>query len=199
LTETAEEKTKRGFAETYLEYDWEFQTTIFIKDYPNRLRFIEDAKVMRRAIAKTYPKTAFLWRIILSRTDADNIESYDGDAASIRLPCLTLFHYIRIQREDLGDAMEHSLRKEHNGDYSELYIKGRSLGTAKYHSYPKKVKDEKPHNLKNYFNKERNPQRFGIIGEDYALKWTDSILRGKELEQLAKDNKYTPQYRRNDG
>tara|TARA_R110001592_G_scaffold112297_6_gene310410 strand:- start:8512 stop:9066 length:555 start_codon:yes stop_codon:yes gene_type:complete len=174
MTESTEQKTRRKFSKLYLKYDWRFKTTVFLQEYEDRLEFLEYARVMRRELPKVFPETAFLWRLILSRAKTSYFEGYDGKAATTDMPAITLFHYARISREELRDGLEAALAKHSSGAYTPLYVKGQSVTTEKYHSYPKTVKNGKPQNLEKYFSLEKCPQRYGIINKKHAFAWNGS-------------------------
>ena len=182
MSETSESKTKRKFAKTFLQYDWRYQTTVFLRSYEDRLVFLESIKVIRRAIQQAYPEVSFLWRLILSTADAEYFEDYEGGDKKIVMPAITFFHFARISREEFCDYLESALAKSKHGVVTELYVKGRSLSFRKYHGYARSITTQKPHNFKKYYSIERSPQRYGIIGEEYALKWSDSVAKEKALE-----------------
>ena len=171
MSETAEEKTRRGFLSAYKRHYYPMQTSIYLQDYNQRLDALRYYAEIRKRLPRLYPEVGILWRIVLSEVPyyaRQYVQNLPKDTKAI-LPILVLFTFNGLPYAELEDSIKQHLAIKFRGEIVPLFVSQRLVSGWKRSNYIKTITREPPHDLKGYFGLKNSPQRFGILNSKHRV------------------------------
>ncbi|MDB6081986.1 MAG: hypothetical protein JWO53_1258 [Chlamydiia bacterium] len=170
MSESPDERTKRVFIQHLDLADWSYQYSIFYYDKKDAQDFaIGDSQKLRKAIARKFNDRPFLYRLCLlyrkkRYESAETIDEKTGEAIETTEISETgyeetayhmFFTTAKLSFKDLQLVVDKCCA-------SQMIIRNRTRSEEQIVSYKSAVKNQRSHNLKNFFgNKKIN--RFSFL------------------------------------
>lgn len=144
MSESSDERSKRIFVTHLLAYPFKRQLSFFYQDLGvAQGELLEDGKVLRRRLARSFPSDVFLWRLVVRRIEGEN------------RPFWTAYTTGEISREDLNRAVRGL----------GCFPKDRRISEEKLNSTARAIRVQRPHDLKAIFG-DRKINRFHLMNRD---------------------------------
>lgn len=146
MTESAEDRSKRKFCEYLRSYPWVKQISIFYEDTDVAIeQALTDGPKLRKALARAFPESVFLWRLALKNLKGRGVTPY-----------WTAFATKDFRTADLSSIVDR---------VAGCSVKVRRIQEGKLASYERAVLKQRPHDLKAIFgNKKIN--RISLVNKD---------------------------------
>lgn len=161
MTESAEDRSKRGFCKHLRDYEWLKQISIFYCNYDDALNAPEHGLRVRRALAKAFPDTTFLWRLVCKNVrESAGVVDATNQLYSGTIPYWTAFITSELKRKELLPIIEKNLKVSEDG--FRLFV--RSTPEWKLETYEAAVMKQKPHDLQRVFG-QRKLNRFHLMNK----------------------------------
>ncbi|MCD8530193.1 MAG: hypothetical protein LRY66_02295 [Saccharospirillaceae bacterium] len=142
MTESAEDRSKRKFCEYLNSYQWVKQISIFYDETDVAIQnALDDGLRLRKALARAFPDSVFLWRLALKNLKGRGVTPYWTAFTTGDFRTAGLSHYV--------------------SKFDGCSVKVRRIGESKISSYTRSVLRENPHNLKAVFG-DRKINRFSL-------------------------------------
>jgi hypothetical protein len=141
LSESATAKTKRKLSALILNYQWQYQYSIFYDEIPDCQNLAIDDEKLKNRLSRNYPDIPFL---ILRRTikqEWKGLEAY-----------VTIFSVKNIK--DMASLVDRSFS-------SEITFKKRKLWQKKIEDTASAIRNQRPHDLDGFFG--RKTRRYSVM------------------------------------
>ena len=149
MPESAEDRSKRVFVKYLNNSVWTSQISIFYGDYSDALDAIKHSQRIRKNISRAFPDAPFLYRLCMKNVSKEIAEMVGIPEKETRnMPYHMLLTTVDVDKGALSERVANWLD-------CEVSILKRAFSAQKLDSYKAAVINQKPHNLKKFFNTEK--------------------------------------------
>lgn len=163
MTESSDERTKRSFCNALLNYYWEEKFSIFYAESDGGSNAIQHAADVRKELARTFRQHGFLWRLRLLNTNSLYLDDLGGTGGYVLMPLHTFFVSKKLDYWKCEAVVERVIPVN-------TRLRVCQITRADLEGYAKSVKKQAPHNLNEFFGKDKI-NRFSRRNTDAFIPW----------------------------
>lgn len=157
MSESSEDKSKRNYLRLFLEYEWNYQHSLFYEEQDASKSLLDDMIKFKQTLRRKCPDLPFLIRIqLLKRKTAHNP---NGDQQA---------YLVILSTQKSTQQIRQSSEKAMRASCNVIHMK---LSAEKIAKTASAIKTQKAHDLERFFERTKI-NRFTLLNKEKAIKKT---------------------------